>query len=81
MKTLICTRTGQSIALVHQLASSGEGEIWRTNRSGYLAKVYYSPHPERIRKLEVMIAHPPQDPNAHINHICCKIPSAHPLVF
>jgi DNA-binding helix-hairpin-helix protein with protein kinase domain len=76
MKTLICTRTGQSITLLHQLASSGEGEIWRTNRSGYLAKVYYSPHSERIRKLEVMIAHPPQDPNAHINHISFAWPTA-----
>lgn len=69
MTSLMCTRTGQPVSLVQQIASSGEGEIWRTTRPGYLAKIYYSPRPERIQKLEVMIAHPPQDPNAHINHI------------
>jgi DNA-binding helix-hairpin-helix protein with protein kinase domain len=74
--SLTCTSTGQSIALIEQLASSGEGEIWRTNQSGSLAKLYYSPRPERIQKLEVMIAHPPKDPNAHINHISFAWPTA-----
>jgi DNA-binding helix-hairpin-helix protein with protein kinase domain len=73
--SLTCSRTGQPIELVHQLASSGEGEIWRTDRSGVLAKVYYAPRPERIQKLEVMIAHPPKDPNAHINHISFAWPT------
>jgi DNA-binding helix-hairpin-helix protein with protein kinase domain len=74
--SLTCSRTGQPISLVQQLASSGEGEIWRTNQSGMLAKVYYSPRPERIQKLEVMIAHPPTDPNAHINHISFAWPTS-----
>lgn len=74
--SLSCTSSGQSIVLVQQLASSGEGEIWRTNQSGSLAKVYYAPRPERIQKLEVMIAHPPKDPNAHINHISFAWPTA-----
>jgi DNA-binding helix-hairpin-helix protein with protein kinase domain len=74
--SLICASTGQSIVLIEQLASSGEGEIWRTNQSGSLAKVYYSPRPERIQKLAVMIAHPPKDPNAHINHISFAWPTA-----
>lgn len=73
---LNCTSTGQSIVLTEQLASSGEGEIWRTNQSGFLAKIYYTPRPERIQKLEVMIAHPPTDPNAHINHISFAWPTA-----
>lgn len=76
MQTLTCTRTGQPIALMQQIASSGEGEIWRTSQSGYLAKVYYSPRPERIQKLEAMIAHPPKDPNAHINHISFAWPTS-----
>jgi DNA-binding helix-hairpin-helix protein with protein kinase domain len=76
MTTLTCTRTGQNISLVQQLATSGEGDIWRTDRSGTLAKIYYSPKPERIQKLEVMIAHPPQDPNAHINHISFAWPNS-----
>ncbi len=74
--SLNCMSTGQSIVLVQQLASSGEGEIWRTNQSGSLAKIYYAPRPERIQKLEVMIAHPPKDPNAHINHISFAWPTA-----
>jgi DNA-binding helix-hairpin-helix protein with protein kinase domain len=76
MTTLTCTRTGQNISLVQQLATSGEGDIWRTDRLGTLAKIYYSPKLERIQKLEVMIAHPPQDPNAHINHISFAWPNS-----
>jgi DNA-binding helix-hairpin-helix protein with protein kinase domain len=76
MTTLKCTRTGQTISLVQQLATSGEGDIWRTDQPRTLAKIYYSPKPERIQKLEVMIAHPPQDPNAHINHISFAWPTS-----
>jgi DNA-binding helix-hairpin-helix protein with protein kinase domain len=73
--SLTYTCTGQPIDLVQRLVSSGEGEIWRTNQPSVLAKVYYSPCPERIQKLEVMIAHPPKDPNAHINHISFAWPT------
>ncbi|NJM75758.1 MAG: hypothetical protein HC852_08240 [Acaryochloridaceae cyanobacterium RU_4_10] len=76
MTTLTCTQTGQNISLVQQLAASGEGVIWRTDRPGFLAKIYSLPKPERIQKLEVMIAHPPQDPNAHINHISFAWPTS-----
>jgi DNA-binding helix-hairpin-helix protein with protein kinase domain len=68
-ETLICTQTGESIRLTSLLANGGEGEIWQTSHSGWLAKIYYDPTPDRIRKLKVMVAHPPQDPNAHIGHI------------
>ncbi|MGB8703247.1 MAG: hypothetical protein WCD18_27840 [Thermosynechococcaceae cyanobacterium] len=76
MKTLTCTRTHQPIALIQQLATSGEGEIWQTQQAGTLAKIYYAPTPERIRKLEAMVAHPPQDPNAHIQHISFAWPQS-----
>lgn len=76
MKVLTCASTGQSISLVKQIASSGEGEVWQTQLDGYLAKVYYSPRPERIRKLEVMVAHPPTDPNSQINHISFAWPKS-----
>jgi DNA-binding helix-hairpin-helix protein with protein kinase domain len=69
MKVLTCSQTGQAISLVHQIASSGEGEIWQTQLKGSLAKVYHLPRLERTRKLEVMVAHPPIDPNAHLQHI------------
>lgn len=76
MKTLTCASTDRSISLVKQIASSGEGEVWQTQLDGYLAKVYYSPRPERIRKLEVMVAHPPADPNSHVNHISFAWPKS-----
>jgi DNA-binding helix-hairpin-helix protein with protein kinase domain len=69
MKVLTCAATGQSVQLINQIASSGEGEIWRTDRPGLLAKIYFTPDPQRVRKLEGMVANPPRDPNAHINHI------------
>lgn len=67
-QVLTCCSTGQSISLVKQIAISGEGEVWRTNLPGYLAKLYHDPDPQKIRKLEVMVANPPQDPNAQIKH-------------
>jgi len=69
MTVLICASTGQSIALVEQIASSGEGTVWKTDRNGYLAKIYHSSHHERVKKLEVMVANPPKEPNSHLNHI------------
>lgn len=58
----------QPVALGKQIASSGEGEVWETNLNGYLAKIYHNPTPERIKKLEVMIANPPDDPMLQYNH-------------
>jgi DNA-binding helix-hairpin-helix protein with protein kinase domain len=69
IKMLTCASTGQAISLERRIAISGEGEVWTTNRAGYLAKIYHVPTDERVRKLEVMVAYPPQDPNARINHI------------
>ncbi len=76
MRVLICATTNQSISLTRQIARSGEGEVWQTNLSGILAKVYHSPDVRRIRKLEVMVAHPPVDPNAEINHISFAWPKS-----
>ncbi len=76
MRTLTCLQTGQPISLVQILANSGEADIWRTDCPGQLAKIYYSPKLERIQKLEAMIAHPPQDPNAYINHISFAWPTS-----
>ena len=54
--------SGRSIVLNQKLASSGEGTVWTTNFPGFLAKLYHTPTPDRIEKLRVMIAHPPQNP-------------------
>ena len=70
MKAYIRTDNGQSITLNNQIASSGEGEVWQTNLNGYIAKIYHNrPSFEQVQKLEVMLANPPQEPNAHHNHI------------
>lgn len=76
MKVLTCVSTGQSISLDERIASSGEGEVWRTNQNGYVAKIYHSPAPERIEKLKVMVAYPPKDPNSHQNHISFAWPKS-----
>lgn len=76
MPSYICASTNQPITLTQQIARSGEGEVWKTNLPGTLAKVYHSPDEQRIRKLEVMIAHPPKDPNAAMNHISFAFPKS-----
>lgn len=64
----------QPVSLGKQIASSGEGVVWETNLSGYLAKIYHDPTPERIKKLEVMVANPPADPMLSRNHISIAWP-------
>ncbi len=61
--------SGRSIVLIKQLASSGEGTVWTTDFPGFLAKLYHTPSLDRIEKLKVMIAHPPQNPMRHHHHV------------
>jgi WD40 repeat protein len=61
--------SGRAILLDKKLASSGEGTVWTTNFPGFLAKLYHTCTPERIAKLRVMIAHPPQNPMRHHHHV------------
>jgi len=74
VKVLTCASTGQSVRLGKRIASSGEGTVWYTDRQGYLAKLYHSPTAERVRKLQVMVAHPPVDPMLSRNHISLAWP-------
>jgi serine/threonine protein kinase len=77
MTVLTCASTGKSITLLgEEIANSGEAKVWRTNQKGYLAKIYHSPTPERVQKLAVMIAHPPTEPNSHLNHISFAWPKS-----
>lgn len=66
-----CGSTGQSITLGKEIASGGEGIVWQTDhRNGYVAKIYKElPELELVQKLEMMVAHPPREPNSHLNHI------------
>ena len=75
-RRVICATTEQPVGLVKQIAQSGEGEVWRTDRDRTLAKLYYAPDPSRVRKLEIMVAYPPRDPNAAINHISFAWPQS-----
>ncbi|MBD2543685.1 hypothetical protein [Planktothricoides raciborskii] len=66
---------GKSISLVKDIAKGGEGTIWQTNRSGYLAKTYHNPSNEQITKLQLMVANPPQNPTAGMGHIAISWPN------
>ncbi len=74
MTVLTRASNHQSVSLGKQIASSGEGEVWETNLSGILAKIYHNPTPERIEKLKAMLANPPADPMACQNHISIAFP-------
>ena len=69
MPKLTASDTQESIDLNEQIANSGEGTVWKTSRSGYLAKVYKQPSKERTAKLKVMLSNRPSDPNSHKRHI------------
>lgn len=74
VKVFTCASTGEPVHLRKQIASSGEGTVWQTNRSGFLAKLYHSPDRERAQKLAVMVAYPPVDPMLSRNHISLAWP-------
>ena len=76
MNTVVCAKTNQDIILIDQIADSGEGEVWTTNWSRMLAKIYHHPTPDRFAKLEVMITHQPDDPNKHLNHYSFAFPQS-----
>ena len=69
MAQLIASDTNRAITLTQQIADSGEGTVWTTERSNILAKVFKQPTQERTDKLRVMIANRPSDPNAHRAHL------------
>ena len=60
-KNLFCSTLRKSVTLVEQIANSGEGEIWKTSASNYLAKIYHEPTFEREEKLRIMIDNPPKN--------------------
>ena len=86
MTVLFCSKTNQAVTLTVSIAHSGEGEVWRTDRPGLLAKIYHVPAShekeklaqmkDRVAKLEVMVKRVPKDPNAHQNHISFAWPQS-----
>lgn len=69
-------RNGQWITLTQALAHSGEAKVWRTDRPGFLAKIYHHPDLPRCRKLELMALYRPSDPNARQGHISLAWPDS-----
>lgn len=58
---IFCSNLKKSVTLLEKIASSGEGEIWKTSDSDYIAKIYHEANLEREEKLKIMIDNPPQD--------------------
>jgi WD40 repeat protein len=64
-------RTGRIFDLHEPLRSGGEGAIYEVpHYPNLVAKVYHAQRrtPERIAKLQIMVAHPPVNPTEHLNH-------------
>jgi DNA-binding helix-hairpin-helix protein with protein kinase domain len=64
-------RTGRIFDLHEPFRSGGEGTIYEVPRyPNLVAKVYHAQKrtPERIAKLQIMVAHPPVNPTEHLNH-------------
>ncbi|MGB6297718.1 MAG: GUN4 domain-containing protein [Rivularia sp. (in: cyanobacteria)] len=74
---------GQNIVLeAPRIASSGEGEVWKTNRyvngKRQLAKLYHQNTltRDRINKLKLLTQNSPLDPNANRGHISFAWPQS-----
>ncbi len=76
MPYLICAETNKAIQLTKKIADSGEGTVWKTERTGILAKVYNLATSERADKLSLMVVNKPSDPNDHKNHISFAWPQS-----
>jgi WD40 repeat protein len=64
-------RTGRIFDLREPFRSGGEGAIYEVPYyPNLVAKVYHAQRrtPERIAKLQIMVAHPPVNPTEHLNH-------------
>jgi DNA-binding helix-hairpin-helix protein with protein kinase domain len=65
---------GNNISLTKEINRSGEGVIWQTNRKGCLAKIYHQSTSQKIQKLQLMIANPPDDPTRGQGHVSIAWP-------
>ena len=65
----------KQISLTKIIAEGGEGKVYATNRSGYLAKIYISlPRTEKVEKLKVMIANPLKSSSLNTRNISIAWP-------
>ncbi len=59
---LWCVDRRQKVLLRDELATRGEGSVYRCNLQHYLAKIYREPEKQDFKKLRYMISNPPRDP-------------------
>lgn len=64
MRNFYCSISRENVGLLQQVATSGEGEIYKTSKAGLLAKIYHLCDEEKVNKLKVMVRYPPRDPTA-----------------
>jgi DNA-binding helix-hairpin-helix protein with protein kinase domain len=74
MKTYQTIYRKFQIQLDKHIAAGGEGDIWTTDKSGFLAKIYHSPNSNQINKLKYMIKNPPFDNMLSRNHVSIAWP-------
>ncbi|NJO98324.1 MAG: hypothetical protein HC764_21945 [Pleurocapsa sp. CRU_1_2] len=74
MMTLQRSDTGSTVRLTKEIASSGEGKIYKTTESGLIAKIYHKVTPDKVNKLQIMVGNPPSDPTVASGHISIAWP-------
>lgn len=62
------TSSGALVQLTERIASSGEGEVFGTDRPDRLVKIYHAIDEARLKKLRAMVANPPSDPTLAQGH-------------
>ena len=78
MQVLRCLPDKKNIAinLTVSLGRGGEACVYAVpTDASSVAKIYHKPTEEQARKLEVMIAHPPDNPTASLGHISIAWPT------
>ena len=78
MQVLRCLPDKKNIAinLTVSLGRGGEACVYAVpTDAGSVAKIYHKPTEEQARKLEVMIANPPDNPTASLGHISIAWPT------
>jgi DNA-binding helix-hairpin-helix protein with protein kinase domain len=78
MQVLRClpNQQAQPLKLTVNLGSGGEAKVYAVpNDANLVAKVYHTPSLIHARKLQVMLAYPPENPTANIGHISIAWPN------
>lgn len=67
---------GNRYQLSRVIGKGGQATVYRVaGSSTYLAKIYVHPRPEDEKKLTWMVANPPDDPSAHLQHASIAWPT------